>query len=61
MGVLNKLEKVRHQCDIHEGCVNCIFKHKNGRCKVQTISKLLQEKPSEWDMEKISRILGDFD
>jgi len=58
MTILNKLKQIKHQCVIRGSCVGCIFRS-GKHCEARELLKHLNGKPSDWDLEKINKILGD--
>ena len=58
MDVITKLKQIKHQCEQHYDCKDCIFCSNKLKCKVKDVTYMLCRTPNEWDIEEIERILN---
>ena len=59
--ILKILKRIKHQCQQHETCDNCIMA-RDGACGVAEmageLADIIIDSPAHWDIEKIERILS---
>ena len=53
--LLQKLRQMKHICEQHTNCSNCVFKS-NDQCQIKEVIKLLDKKPKKWNMEEIEDV-----
>lgn len=57
--LLYKLKQIKHICEQHETCAECVFCRNKVDCEIKDIVYLLCSKPSKWNIDVIEKIIGD--
>lgn len=58
----SKLRKIKHHCEQHKVCDNCIYNIKNSMnidaCKIGGLFFQFKNKPKYWNTEYITKVLN---
>lgn len=57
--LLQKLRQIKHICEQHTNCANCVFGNMEKKCQVKEMVSLLQKKPKKWNMKEVEGVCND--